>query len=45
VTEKKYSLPICKEVRFDGFLMPLAKDKDGYDMTRIVLAGVHIHPE
>jgi hypothetical protein len=43
--KENYSAPICKEVRFDGFLMPITTDEDGYSTVRIVLAGVHIHPE
>jgi hypothetical protein len=41
----KYAPNICKEVRFDGLLMPLTTDENGYSTVRIVLAGVHIHPE
>jgi hypothetical protein len=36
---------ICKEVRFDGFLMPISTNEFGKATIRIVLPGVHIHPE
>jgi hypothetical protein len=43
--KENYSLPICREVRFDAELMPVTTDEEGCCTIRIVLPGVHIHPD